>query len=303
MSPSRRSPPSLDASTPQPGASTACPKVAEVTAVLDPRTVRLHDGRDAGLAVVGDYAPAQGDRVLAIDGEAETWVIGVIRALRAVEPTPSSSPALSSDATSDQPGPELEARDGTRAAVSPDGSTLTVRDVRGVPLFTYDANRGQARVEATGDLELRAPHGRLELEGARGVRITGPSVELHATDPSFADANSDLTLTPTQTRLQATALEVAAARGQVALADATFAAERLETAVSKARHFAGVVETRAERLVEHARNVFREAEELSQTRAGRLRMVARGTWSVLARRSTLKAEDDLNLLGERIHLA
>ncbi|MBK8696132.1 MAG: hypothetical protein IPN17_28675 [Deltaproteobacteria bacterium] len=43
---------------------------------------------------------------------------------------------------------------------------------------------------------------------------------------------------------------------------ATF--ERVKSAV-------GVIETRAERIIERAKNTYREVEELSQTRAGRLR--------------------------------
>lgn len=36
----------------------------------------------------------------------------------------------------------------------------------------------------------------------------------------------------------------------------------------------GVLETQAQRIVETAKNVYRDAEELAQTRAGRLRLVA-----------------------------
>jgi hypothetical protein len=89
----------------------------------------------------------------------------------------------------------------------------------------------------------------------------------------------------------------------VSLKDAVFASERLETAVTKARHLVGVVEVRAERILEQAKNVYREVEELSQLRAARVRTVATGTFSVLSKRATVKAEADLALMGDKIHLA
>ena len=73
--------------------------------------------------------------------------------------------------------------------------------------------------------------------------------------------------------------------------------------MKEGRHFIGVAETRAGRIVERARNVYREVAELEQTRAGRVRTIARELYSVLAERATIKADDDLTLVGETIHLA
>jgi hypothetical protein len=85
--------------------------------------------------------------------------------------------------------------------------------------------------------------------------------------------------------------------------DALSSAARLETAVKVARTIAGVVELRAGRIVERVRDSFREVEGVAQTRAERVRMVAKEAFQVLSHRATIKAEDDLALMGEKIHLA
>jgi len=264
------------------------PHPAVVRRVVGPRVVELEAGGEATLALAGDYRPAVGDTLLVIDGAERAWAIGVVSSLRVVEAHPSA----------------VRADDGVEALVLDEGATLTVRDARGATLFTHDARTGQSRVHTSGDLTLTAPQGHLDLSAAKSVKVAAPTVELRAhAKPGTDDAPSTLRLGPDGAALESERLEVTAQRGRVAVEDATFASNRLETAVKKARHIAGVVETRAERIVERARDVFREVDELNQVRAGRLRMVARGTWSVLSKRTTLKAEDDLALLGDKIHLA
>ncbi len=57
-----------------------------------------------------------------------------------------------------------------------------------------------------------------------------------------------------------------------------------------------------ERIVERAKEAWRETEGLSQTRAGRVRMVAEQTLHLLAERTTLKAREDVKVKGEKIYL-
>jgi hypothetical protein len=65
---------------------------------------------------------------------------------------------------------------------------------------------------------------------------------------------------------------------------------------------AGALEVRATQLVERAKNAYREAEELAQQRAGRLRVVAETTFHLLAQRALVKAEQDVRIKGEEIAL-
>jgi hypothetical protein len=68
----------------------------------------------------------------------------------------------------------------------------------------------------------------------------------------------------------------------------------------------GVRARRAEltfgRLIERAREVYREAEEVAETRAGRLRFLAGKTLHLLAERALVKARADVKVKGEKIYV-
>ena len=59
----------------------------------------------------------------------------------------------------------------------------------------------------------------------------------------------------------------------------------------------------ARRIVERAKATYRDAEDLAQTRAGRVRTVVETTFHVLAGTAIVKAEEDVKLKGKKIHLA
>lgn len=65
---------------------------------------------------------------------------------------------------------------------------------------------------------------------------------------------------------------------------------------------AGRIELRADRIFERARDFYREAEGLLQTRAERVRMLARDTYQLFARRVNVAAEEDAAVDGKRVLL-
>jgi hypothetical protein len=153
----------------------------------------------------------------------------------------------------------------TRGAV--DAEVLRVVDAEGRLLFEHNTStRVTVIVAPEGDLELRAPRGKVKIVAAEGFELEAPSV--HA--------------------------KVGEARVEGRTLSATF--DRLKTA-------AGVVETSAGRILERAKNVYREVEELSQTRAGRLRLVAEKTVSLLGQRAVVKAKEDVKIKGDKVYLA
>ena len=62
------------------------------------------------------------------------------------------------------------------------------------------------------------------------------------------------------------------------------------------------LETRARRLIERTEESYREVEGLSQTKAGRLRQVAEGTYHLLARRTFVKGKKGVKVTGDQINL-
>jgi hypothetical protein len=153
----------------------------------------------------------------------------------------------------------------TRAGA--DAEVLRVVDAEGRLLFEHNTGtRVTVIVAPEGDLELRAPRGKVKIVAAEGFVLEAPSV--HA--------------------------KVGEARVEGRSLSATF--ERVKTA-------AAVIETSAGRILERAKNVYREVEELSQTRAGRLRLVAEKTVSLLGQRAVVKAREDVKIKGDKVYLA
>ncbi len=153
----------------------------------------------------------------------------------------------------------------TRSAVAAD--VLRVVDASGRLLFEHDAGTLRTIIVAPeGDLELRAPRGKVKIVAGGGLELEAPSV--HA--------------------------KVGEARIEGRSLSTTF--ERIKTV-------AGVLETSAVRILERAKNSYREVEELSQTRAGRLRLVAEKAVSLLGQRAVIKAREDVKIKGDKVYLA
>lgn len=68
------------------------------------------------------------------------------------------------------------------------------------------------------------------------------------------------------------------------------------------RQLVGVLETQARRIVERAKDSYREAEGVSHVRAGQVRIVAEKTFRALAERLRMRASKDAKVQGEKIYL-
>lgn len=254
---------------------------ATVIAVNGPTAlVRCADGETLEARVtMSRYDGRPGDRLLVARGAHGAWAIAVLGALREVV---------------------LEADDGASARL--EEGAIAVRDREGRLLFTHDPEGGESVVHAPhGNLRFVAP-GEIALEAGR-VAVKGGDVELSGRRVAMRGADAHVTADRRGVELEGRQLVASAKKARLALLDTVFAAEKVSTAVGKARHVAGVLETRADRLVERAKNVYRDVEELSQTRAGRLRQIATGTMHLFGKRTLMKADEDVSIKGEQIKLA
>jgi hypothetical protein len=94
------------------------------------------------------------------------------------------------------------------------------------------------------------------------------------------------------------------AKGEVAFEgdQVTLTGRALESTFERIMTRAETMESRVGRLVERARETYREVEDLAQTRAGRLRLVAKKTLHALGQRTLVKADEDMKIKGEKIYL-
>jgi len=234
---------------------------------------------DARIAAAGFDDPRAEDRVLAMtDASGATWVIGMVGA-----PRPASLIEETLARSAPPPGPQV------------------VRDRHGRLLFEYDPESDRSVLHApSGDLEISAPQGTLRMS-ARDLVIDGDRrVEITA---ARGEASSRLSMEQGELTLVGAVVTAAAERAELIAHRVGVKAHALESHVDRVRHVAKVIDVRAGRIVERAKDVYREASGLSQTRAGRLRLIAKKTAQLVGENTLLKARDRMKVKGERIHLA
>ncbi len=163
-----------------------------------------------------------------------------------------------------------------------DAPAVRVRDGDGALLFEYDAATGRAVLYAPrGDLELRAPRGSVRVEAAGDVSLRAGA----------------------EVRVAARALRGAVAEATLAASRVELAAVELLSRVGRARQQYDHWRVRARKVVEEAGTSMRSASELAQWSAGRLRVAVDGAAHVAAQEVHLKGRDAVKVKGEKIHLA
>lgn len=177
-----------------------------------------------------------------------------------------------------------EASDGSAASLEVDadgGEKLVVRDGRGVLLFEFSPDSSRCVVYSpVEDLVLRAARGSIELDAAEGLKLrSGTTLEV-----------------------ETNALRTTATSADVELDTANLSVDVLTGSFRRVRHTVDILETTAGRIVERAKETYREVEGLAQTRADRIRHVAERTFHILGTHTLFKAREDLKLKGEKIHL-
>lgn len=247
--------------------------IGEVVAAGPPVVVALTSDARVEVSAARGLDPRPGDRGLVITSDDGEQILVALLA----DPTPRLRPVDEAEA-------RIEADGGASASIERDPrgqQHLLLRDAEARPLFAYEPGSGRCTLYAPeGDLELKAPSGRLTLDGEQGLALrSGAELEL------------------TAERLHARALEA-----EVELTDARVSANALTTTFRRVRQQIDLLETNAGRIVERARESYREVEGLAQTRADHIRQVAARTYRVIGQRTMLKARDDLKLKGEKIHL-
>ena len=260
-------------------------------------------GRAAARLAVPAYAPRAGDAVLvALADDGTRYVVGVVRALRD-----------STDFPPESRSSELRASDGAHARLERDEEgreALVLRDAGGRLIVAHRPELGRTEICADGDLVLRAG-GDLELDAQGAVRVrAGSDLRLEGRgDVAIASTDLDgttrsaLSMREGQTSLSTERLGASAERADVTIRELNLVTRTLRTVAGRVKHEIEVLETNAGRIVERAQESYRETEGLSQSKAGRLRMVAQTSFTALAEKVLLKAGEDVKIKGEKIYLA
>lgn len=167
------------------------------------------------------------------------------------------------------------------------GAVAEVRDAQQRLLIRYENGRAEIAAPA-GDLVLAAPSGRLVLQAGTDVVIEA------ARDLSHKAGH--------RAELQAQRLDVQASETRLTTGQAAVVAERILTTARVLAHNVEQLEVSASRLVEKTRETYREAADLLQTRAGRLRTLVEGAYSVQAKRAAIVSTDETSIDGKKVLL-
>jgi hypothetical protein len=164
----------------------------------------------------------------------------------------------------------IEADNGFSANL--EGDSIVVRDPDGSPVLSHGPT-GLRILAATGDLTLAAPNGRV-------IIAAGTDLEVETGDR----------------------LAVRSRRAEIEVERATLIAAWIETRCEAVVHRVGRWELEAERIAEHAVDVYRRVDGLVHVQAGRMRQLVDGAFDLLGRRVTIASDDDVSIDGKRVFL-
>lgn len=148
------------------------------------------------------------------------------------------------------------------------------------------ADGATVHVEGGAAAEIRDREGRLLVRYENGAaEIAAPSGDLRLAAPGgrvVIQAGTDIEL---------------GATGEVAVK-----AERLLTRVRVLAQHAERLEVSAGRIIERAREAYRDVEGLLQSRAGRVRAVVEDAYHLQARRTSIASKEDTSIDGKKVLL-
>jgi hypothetical protein len=187
------------------------------------------------------------------------------------------------------------------------GDALELRDAEGRLLVRY-ANGAAEICAPAGDLTLSAPAGQVVIRSSTDVAIEAARDITHhaarrvAIAAGEAGAPPQIAVEPAQTRVKAERLEVEARVSHAIVGQATLLARQVVTTAERLAHSVDRYELTATRLVETARDAFRDVADLAESRIGRARTLVKGVYSLHARRSVMVSKEETKVDGKKVLL-
>ena len=186
---------------------------------------------------------------------------------------------------------------------------LSIEDEQGHLLFEYDVSEKKSKLYAAqGDLSLIATEGDIELVSGKNIRCKslGGIIMESATAAQLRVASEDdqsaVSLTDKGLLLSSKKIGLKAESAKLEIEHSQLEGKTFKGVLDRSKLFVGKIETVAVRIMERAKNVYRQVEELQQTRANRVRTLVEGTYQLNSDTTYIKSEKNVNIDGEKIHL-
>ncbi len=152
---------------------------------------------------------------------------------------------------------------------------LPAKDAVHAARFTIEEDDDSGKVIVSvplGDLDFRAEKGSINLEASQNINLNCHELDLDS------------------------------AKGDIKITEATYQGRILGMTVERTKMLIGKVNSTVGRLVEKAKNVYRDVENLNQVKAGRMRTLVDGSYHVKGERIVEKARKEVRIDGEKINL-
>lgn len=263
------------------------------------RTAQLYYACDSGVdrldAVIALQYPSQlhaGDRVL-VSGETpdNLFVIGLLN--------------------SEQKEHRLVAPDGASVRLVNEGeaSVIQVLSPNDRLIVEYDCRRGKISIAGEGDIQINAPAGRIGLAAQREIALQSSQVSIRGQNSVSLSAGQDqdngagqVSINERQVGLRGTDINLFGQRGSFHFGECRMFARKLIGKALQLNIFAEKVETTSVSVISRVKDYYQTATNLVQIKSGRLRLLSDTTFFQKSRSSVLKAEEDVKVKAEKIHL-
>ncbi|BCE02024.1 DUF3540 domain-containing protein [Marinicellulosiphila megalodicopiae] len=282
-------------------------KQAKVTRVDDQKIwVRLEHAQASFVveclcAMLQTYQPSVGDTVL-VNGDnfKLCYIIGVIDAVTKNEATIHPNKIN-----------EIKNTNGAVAkSYTKEGSEcLAVEDENGFLLFEYDSVKKQSKIfSPKGDLTFSALEGGINLYSAEHIKCHSiGAIDLQSsTAAQLRVANHEkqtaINLSNEAMSISTNQLALEANQAQVNVDHSHLVGKTLNTVLDHSKLMVTKLETHAGRILENAKNIYRNIEQLSQTKAKRMRTMVEKDYQLKSESSTIHAKKNINIDGEKINL-
>lgn len=191
-----------------------------------------------------------------------------------------------------------------------DKEKICVRDKRGQLLFSYDADSGLGTLTIPdGDLRVAAPRGNIDLLAGKRIRLAAvedidisshSSVQLQCRQQGAKASRMLLTNGRIDTRSER--LSMSAKRADLSFSSTRYVSETLLATVEHAELVLGKLDTIAQRVRQRSKELFQQVQGLHQVRAGRFRAIVEDSLDMRGRSTTIEADEDVRINGNKINL-
>ncbi|MDH5692472.1 MAG: DUF3540 domain-containing protein [Gammaproteobacteria bacterium] len=244
-------------------------------------------------ALAGSVEPQAGDRVLVIgETSKQQFISGIVSRVQKTEN-------------------KLRASNGISAQLykNENSESIQIKNESGALLFEYDCETKKCYLNVPeGDLQLGAPNGNIELIAAKGIKATSAqdislgSMGRVSIAVGGDQSSSALHITDSASVWSTPALKVKTEKLGIDADYTVFKGESMDARLNSVKLTANKMEQIVGDMWQRVKSIFVKAEERYDVDSKRMNTRVEKSYRVLSESACIKAEQDMKIDGDRIHL-